>query len=176
VAADDRSAEVTQLLLSLRGVYDEDEQVDELDHALQSAAGAISAQADDELVVASLLHDIARSPLVAAIPGYADLGHDEVARRWLTPRFGERVGWLAGAHVAAKRYLAATDPEYRSILSPTSIASLVAQGGAAVDPIWTSHLWWPAAVQLRRFDDGAKVIGAPTPSVADVVAIVERLE
>lgn len=35
-----------------------------------------------------------------------------MARDWLTPRFGDRVGWLAGAHVAAKRYLAATDPAY----------------------------------------------------------------
>ena len=53
---------------------------------------------------------------------------------WLTPRFGERVGWLAGAHVAAKRYLVATESDYTDTLSPTSIRSLRAQGGAGVDP------------------------------------------
>src|ERR1700761_6290798 len=101
--------EVGALLRSLRGVWDEDA-VDELDHALQSAARAVDDGADDELVLAAALHDLAHSPLFVDHEGVEQ--HDRFARDWLTPRFGERVGWLAGAHVAAKRYLAATDPDY----------------------------------------------------------------
>src|SRR5687768_15364524 len=90
--------DLADILLSLRGVWDEFA-VDELDHALQSAARAMEDGADDELVLAAALHDIAHSPLMPAGPA-----HDLLAREWLTPRYGARVGWLAGAHVAAKRY------------------------------------------------------------------------
>src|SRR5262245_61676939 len=95
--------ETHRLLQSLRGVWDE-ESVDELDHALQAAARAVDDRADDELMLAAALHDIAHSPLFG--PAAAER-HDRAAQDWLTPRFGERVGWLAGAHVAAKRYLVA---------------------------------------------------------------------
>jgi predicted HD phosphohydrolase len=172
VVTSDCLADVAGVLESLRGTYDPGEPIDELEHALQSAGRAIDAAADGELVVASFLHDIARSPLLAAVPG---AGHDEIAQAWLTPRFGGRVGWLAGAHVAAKRYLAATDPGYLHLLSPTSVASLELQGGAGVDEAWTSNPWWPDALRLRRFDDAAKVVGAPTPSISDVLLIVSSL-
>ena len=72
------------------------------------------------------------------------------------PRFGDRVGWLAGAHVAAKRYLVATDPDYADTLSEVSAHSLHHQGGAAVDSAFVDHPWWPDALRLRRYDDAAK--------------------
>lgn len=159
------------LLNSLRGVLD-GEAVDELDHALQSAGHAIADGADDELVLASALHDLARSPLVGD-PGHH--AHDRVAREWLTPRFGERCGWLAGAHVAAKRFLVATEPEYAVTLSPESVATLGRQGGPVVDDAWTTHPWWPDAVRLRRYDDSAKVPGAQAPSIDDVIAVARRV-
>lgn len=159
--------EVDALLHSLRGVWDE-EAVDELDHALQSAARAMDDAADDELVLAAALHDLAHSPLVDAGPE-----HDRVAREWLTPRFGARVGWLAGAHVAAKRYLAATDPYY----APTrvSMRSLHEQGGAGVDPAFVAHPWWPDALRLRRYDDDAKKPGGEAASIEDVLTVVHRV-
>lgn len=159
--------DLTVLLRSLRGVWDE-VAVDELDHALQSAARALDDGADDELVLAAALHDIAHSPLLPAGPA-----HDALAREWLTPRYGERVGWLAGAHVAAKRYLAATCADYR--LSATSEHSLRLQGGAAVDPAFVNHPWWPDALRLRRYDDAAKQPGAAAVSVAEVLALARRV-
>ncbi|MGE2713348.1 HD family phosphohydrolase [Mycolicibacterium litorale] len=158
------------VLESLRGVWDE-LAVDELDHALQSAARAIDDGADDELVLAAALHDIGHSPLLA---GHSE-AHDRVAREWLTPRFGVRVGWLAGAHVAAKRYLAATDPAYAHALSAVSIASLDRQGGAAVDSDLIVHPWWPDALRLRRFDDAAKDPNARGTDIETVVAVAERV-
>jgi predicted HD phosphohydrolase len=123
-------SDVRAILESLRGVWDE-EAVDELDHALQSARQAV--------------------------------------------RDGERVGWLAGAHVAAKRYLVAADPSYAATLSDVSVDSLHYQGGAGVDAAYTDHPWWPDAVRLRRYDDAAKVPRGAAVSIGDVLAVAERV-
>lgn len=163
--------ETAALLGSLRGVWDEDA-VDDLDHGLQAAARAVEDGADDELVLAAALHDLAHSPLCDSPDRHR---HDVAAREWLTPRFGERVGWLAGAHVAAKRYLAATRPGYAGRLSETSIVSLDAQGGPVVDDAMTVHPWWPDALRLRLYDDAAKIPGAPALSVDDVLVIAARV-
>ena len=160
-------ADLAGILLSLRGVWDE-VAVDELDHALQSAARAMDDGADDELVLAAALHDIAHSPLMPA-----GLAHDLLAREWLTPRYGERVSWLAGAHEAAKRYLAATVPGYQ--LSATSERSLQHQGGAAVDTAFVDHPWWPDALRLRHYDDAAKDPGAAGATVEQVLEVARRV-
>ena len=168
----DTITETARILSSLRGVWDE-EAVDELDHALQSAARAVDDGADDELMLAAALHDIAHSPLFEAT---AAERHDQTAREWLTPRFGERVGWLAGQHVAAKRYLVATDPTYAAALTPTSLTSLQAQGGADVEPALVAHAWWLDALRLRRCDDAAKDPNADeTVTIDDVLAVAERV-
>jgi predicted HD phosphohydrolase len=172
LATVDAITDTARLLSSLRNVWDE-EAVDELDHALQSATRAADDGADDELVLAAALHDVAHSPLFDAASARR---HDETARQWLVPRFGERVGWLAGQHVAAKRYLAATDPAYGAALTPTSAASLREQGGAGVDTEVVAHPWWPDALRLRRYDDAAKDPGADeTMTIEDVLAVAERV-
>jgi predicted HD phosphohydrolase len=164
-------SETEALLRSLHGVWDEDA-VDDLDHGLQAAARAIEDGADDELVLAAALHDLAHSPLCDS-PNRDR--HDVAAREWLTPRYGARVGWLAGAHVAAKRYLVATEPGYGDGLSPTSVLSLAAQGGPAEDAEMVSHPWWPDALRLRHYDDAAKVPGAPTVGIADLLEVAHRV-
>lgn len=158
-------AEVAEALRALRGVVDEPEPVDELDHALQAAGLALADGADDELVAAALLHDIGRSPGLAD----ADRPHEAVAAEWLAPRLGKRVAWLAGAHVAAKRHLVATEPGYA--LTPASAASLLRQD---VD-VPHAHPWWADAVRLRRWDDRAKVPGAPAPTLEEALAVVARV-
>ena len=161
--------EVETVLSSMRGIWDE-VSVDELDHALQAGELARVDGADDELIVAALLHDVAHSPLI-------DRGtdHDRAAREWLTPRLGARVGWLAGAHVMAKRFLAA-DAAYAGTLSDVSRHSLSMQGGVgAVGPDWTGHRWWADAIRLRRYDDGAKLPGAPAFTMAEALDAVRRV-
>jgi predicted HD phosphohydrolase len=98
-----------------------------------------------------------------------------LAREWLTSRFGERVGWLAGAHVAAKRFLVATEPGYADGLSETSVISLRAQGGAGVEPELVNHSWRPDAVRLGRYDDAAKDPGAVGAPLDEVLTIAERV-
>ena len=165
------SAETAAVLTSLRGVWDEVD-VDEWDHALQAAAKAIEDGADDELVLAAALHDIGHSPLLGGV-GVAD--HSGLARAWLTPRFGDRVGWLAGAHVAAKRHLSAVDPGYAAAMSATSVASLAEQGGPGVDPAFVGHPWHRDALRLRRYDDAAKDPQAPGAPVSIVLDLARRL-
>jgi predicted HD phosphohydrolase len=163
--------EVRELLNSMRGIWDE-VTVDELDHALQSAARATEDHADDELIVAAALHDLGHSPLFGDVPTRQ---HDVIAREWLTPRLGERVGWLAGAHVAAKRYLVATDPDYAVTLSDVSVDSLHHQGGAEIEPAFVDHPFWPDALRLRRYDDAAKEPGAAAATIDEVLAVVDRV-
>jgi predicted HD phosphohydrolase len=161
----DAVSEVGQVLVSMRGVFDGVEPVDELDHALQCAGHALAAGEDDGLVVACLLHDVARSPLLPQ-----DGDHERVAAQWLAPRFGERVAWLAGAHVAAKVHLVATDPSY--VLSEESRRSLAFQQQPPEH--WLTDPLWPEAVRLRSYDDRAKVVGAKAPSLMDALAVVAR--
>ncbi|MFJ6095935.1 HD family phosphohydrolase [Williamsia muralis] len=167
----DSIGETEAVLRSLRGVWDE-EAVDELDHALQAAHLATIDNADDELTLATALHDVGHSPLLGAA---AAERHDRAAEQWLTPRFGPRVGWLAGAHVAAKRHLAATAPGYAGTLSGTSIHSLRAQGGATVSLAYLEDPRWPDALRLRRYDDAAKVPGAPMMSIGDLLDVARRV-
>src|SRR5690349_10232845 len=111
-----------------------DEEVSQLDHALQTAALAAAEGATDELVAASLLHDVGH--LLELRDGGAgdgavdvDLGHEGRGARWLAPVFPPAVTGPIALHVAAKRYRCAVDPSYHDGLSAGSTASLVRQGG-----------------------------------------------
>jgi predicted HD phosphohydrolase len=152
---------------SMSGLPYDGEPVDQLQHALQSAWLATRETADDGFVVACLLHDIARAPAVAGIPydGPAE-HHGEASSRWLVSRVGPRVAWLTEQHVSAKRYLVATDPGYRALLTGVSAATLVDQGGAMNAEeleAFRRHPAWEEAVALRRIDDQAKVVGLAVP-------------
>src|SRR3954447_13223124 len=104
------------LLAAGDGVFDEPE-VDGLAHALQCGAILLEEQPDDtELAVAGLLHDIADIKFPGDHRDHAQVGADLIA-----PLFGDRIAHLIGSHVAAKRFLVATDGTYRSRLSPRSL-------------------------------------------------------
>lgn len=160
-------AELLWLVRAGRHRFDGEEQVDDLAHALQTAALARSAGADPDLVAAALLHDVGQHPaLVARFP---QTPHERIAADLIAPLLGERAAWVVREHVAAKRHLAATEIGYLEALSSASRESLERQGGPAVlDHLLTG--WGPAALELRRWDDLAKVPGGEEPAWADVVA------
>jgi predicted HD phosphohydrolase len=149
------SVDVAALITSLAGIVDGSEAVDEHAHALQSGTLALANSEDDELVTATLLHDIARAPEVAA--RFAELPHERAGAAFLRPNFGARVAWLVGAHVVAKLYLLETDPTYVERLSPESQASALVQHRTAESTrLYIDHPWWPDALRLRRYDEAAK--------------------
>lgn len=164
-------AEICEKIFSaLRAVenlpYD-GEPVSQLEHALQCAALARAAGADDELVIAALFHDVGRSPVVIQETG-AVTEHGRGACEWLAPLVGERVAWLAEQHVPAKRYLVAADPAYREGLTDTSLRTLREQGGPMTpEEVREFELYpmWREAVALRRWDDLGKDPGARVPSL-----------
>lgn len=168
-AVQDTVEEILAACRSMAGLPYDGEPVDQLEHALQCAALARSGGGGPELVVAALLHDIARAPAVAGIPYDGPREHHgEAAARWLEPRLGARVAWLAEAHVPAKRYLVATDPRYRQQLTEVSARTLVAQGGPMDEheiEDFCSNPGWREAVALRLFDDRGKVPGAAVPEL-----------
>lgn len=83
-----------------------------------------------------------------------------------------------GADVAAKRYLCAVEADYLAKLSPDSVRSLDLQGGPmSADEIeaFRALPHHEAAVQLRRYDEQAKVRGLATPPVAHFMGAVARV-
>jgi predicted HD phosphohydrolase len=159
------------VLASLAGVFDGEEPVDELSHAVQCALLAQRAGADGGLVVAALFHDVARSPLVNGLaPG---LPHEIAGATWLLPRLGERVAWLVAAHTAAKVYLMETEPGYGALLTPESRKSAELQRVRPREDLEAND-WWSDALRLRRWDDSAKDPAFIVSDIAELVAFAER--
>ncbi|MFE6176987.1 HD domain-containing protein [Streptomyces sp. NPDC056464] len=167
--------ELTALIDGLAGLPYGGEAVDQRTHALQTAWLAADAGADDELVVAAALHDIGRArPVRAEHPG---LPHELAGAAFARRRLGERAAWVIAQHVPAKRYLVATDPTYRALLSPVSIASLKVQGGPMDEGEVTRFAAHPLAgeaVALRRWDDAAKDPEGPVLSMPALLAAHAR--
>ena len=161
--------EIISACESMTGLPYDGEPVDQLQHALQCAQIARADGGERDFVIACLLHDIARAPAVAGIPydGPSE-NHGEAAARWLTPRVGTRIAWLAEQHVPAKRYLVATDPSYASKLSEVSQRTLQAQGGPMSRTEVSTFESQPdflLAVALRLIDDRGKEPSAQVPGL-----------
>ena len=154
------------------------EPVTQREHALQSAALAEGAGADAELIVAALLHDLGHllndqgdTPTARGI----DDVHQYFALPFLRGLFDDRVLEPICLHVDAKRYLCATRPGYYDALSGDSKRSLAVQGGAFSVADAAAFIATPGAdraVELRLWDDAAKLAGQPTPPLAHFSAIM----
>jgi [1-hydroxy-2-(trimethylamino)ethyl]phosphonate dioxygenase len=152
------------------------EAVTQLQHALQCATVARRAGATASLVTAALLHDYGHLVVDdgAGDDGAAERGidmlHEEVAAAHLARWFGPAVTEPIRMHVAAKRYLCATNTDYFADLSPASVASLKVQGGpftAAEAAEFIAAPFARDAVRLRVWDDLAKDTEARTPALDD---------
>lgn len=157
------------------------EAVSQLEHALQAAAWAQAADAEDSLVAAALLHDLGhltdREP-EAAMAEAVDDRHENRGALLLAEWFPPEVTEPVRLHVAAKRYLCARDPAYFDRLSEESTRSLALQGGAFTEREAAAFIAQPfaeAAVRLRRWDEAAKVPGARTPDLESFRALLNDL-
>ncbi|MBK1658546.1 phosphonate degradation HD-domain oxygenase [Paracraurococcus ruber] len=154
--------------------------INQQQHALQGAWLAEREGRGDAMVVAALLHDIGHmvhdlgeNPADAGI----DDRHEELGHAWLQAHFGPEVTEPVRLHVAAKRYLCAVEPDYFARLSTDSVKSLALQGGpmsAAEVAAFEALPQHREAVQLRRYDEQAKVKGLETPPVAHFLPAVAR--
>ncbi|KAJ2492302.1 hypothetical protein IWW37_001614 [Coemansia sp. RSA 2050] len=163
------------------------EKVTQLEHALQAAQLAKKDGADEETILAALLHDIGHfCPLADRCGGTHDKGldachktettmdigvidHDKAGALYLHKLgFPKKTCELIESHVLAKRYLSAKDPTYQMGLSTASEQSLKLRGGPLTpteirdfekDPLFKQK------VQIRKWDDAAKVIGAKPPAL-----------
>jgi predicted HD phosphohydrolase len=151
-----------------------------LDHCLQCANLLAAARPDDvELQVTGLVHDLGwleRTP--AGWKLRLDAAHDVDGRSLVVDLLGPRVARLVGGHVAAKRFLLATDPLYRALLSARSETTLEFQGGVMRPEEAVEFAASPECydlVTLRRADDAAKVRGKAVPGLGAWRAAVEQI-
>jgi phosphonate degradation associated HDIG domain protein len=159
-----------------------DEEVTERQHALQAAALAIQSGAPDSLVGAALLHDVGHL-IVKDLRGMdetleRDAHHEVAGARFLSELFGPDVTVPVRWHVAAKRYLCATERGYFEQLSASSVRSMEVQGGAMSPTDVAAFERIPGhadAVALRRFDDRAKVAKLEVPGLEAYGSLLERL-
>jgi [1-hydroxy-2-(trimethylamino)ethyl]phosphonate dioxygenase len=147
------------------------------EHSLQTAALARAEGADDGLCVAALLHDVGHF-LEERDDRFGYHKHDRSGGAWLADRFPAAVSEPVGLHVAAKRYLCATEPAYATILSEASQHSLRKQGGAmsaTEATAFAARAFAMDAVRLRRWDDRGKVTGIEVPPLESYRPAIERL-
>ncbi len=137
-------------------------EINQLQHALQSAALAEADNAPPATVLAALLHDVGHmihelgeDP---ASRGVDDV-HEALGADWLAKRFGPDVSEPVRLHVTAKRYLCTVESDYFGKLAPDSVRSLKLQGGLmSPDEVeaFRANPHHAEAVRLRRYDEEAK--------------------
>lgn len=158
------------------------EAVSQLEHALQCAHLAESACESDELVIASLLHDVGHMLKVENAPAVQshterDGLHQYTLMPFLRGKLPDAVLQPIRLHVDAKRYLCQVDAAYFGSLSAASVRSLALQGGLYSQRQALAFLQQPhadAAVRLRRYDDLAKVAGRAVPPLEHYLPRLEQ--
>lgn len=179
------SEELADRIIALyeeRGSDRYDEAVTQVEHALQCGDLAERAGASAETSLAAYLHDIGHLLLRAherrEENSTRDLHHEDIGGRFLANWFGDAVVRPVELHVPAKRYLCAVESTYFDGLSPGSVKSLELQGGPMTTEEAESFIggsFAPEAVDLRRWDDLGKVMGAETQGLAHVRELIVQL-
>ncbi|MFT7587496.1 MAG: putative HD phosphohydrolase, partial [Cellvibrionaceae bacterium] len=138
-------------------------------HSLQTAVFAEQGGADDLMIAAAFLHDYGHF-IHDLGEDIADQGidaiHEELGAEALSDYFVPEVIEPMRLHVAAKRYLVATDEEYVKNVSPASMLSLQVQGGPFdADGIreFEANPHYKRAIELRLYDEAGKIPDMEVP-------------
>ncbi len=181
-ALDERLAPLFDLLARAGDAGYIGESVSQLAHALQAGALARRAGAPPAEIAAALLHDVGHLCVPDDAPRMADLGvagHEDAGADYLGGLgFGAEVTELVRAHVAAKRYLVATRPDYAARLSEASRGTLDHQGGpmdAAECAVFEADPLRSAKLRLRQWDETAKVAGLEVPALESYRPLLRSL-
>ena len=171
---------VNEIINEIEAIYSRwgankyDEQVSQIEHAVQCAEFARLANSDDELIVATLLHDIGHLLELERREGNAILTendeHESSGAAYLARHFSSAVTAPIALHVEAKRFLCTTEETYFAKLSPGSVRSLEMQGGkmsAEEVERFAKHPARENAVALRRWDELGKELEPSGLTFAD---------
>ena len=151
------------------------------EHMLQGAYFAQTEGQSDDIIVAALLHDIGHCTSefgTFPLDDTQDRFHEEAGAKVLGDFFPSIVIDCVRHHVAAKRYLCATDPSYFDALSKASVHSLNLQGGPmSPDEVagFESNPNVKDIVLVRRYDDRGKVAGLDVPDFSHYRDIVQSV-
>lgn len=151
------------------------------EHMLQGARLAEKQGESEVIIVSALLHDIGHFTSefgTFAMTDTHDRHHEEAGARVLERFFPKLVVDCVREHVAAKRYICATDPSYFNELSEASIHSLKLQGGpmsTAEVATFETNPNFTDIVKVRRLDDAGKIAGMKTPDFTYYAPMVQRI-
>ena len=157
-------AKIFKILSASEGSDYIGESVSQLEHALQSAHFARQSGANDELVLAALMHDIGHllDPEAPTMEGLGVIEHERHGAEFLCAHgFSDTVARLVEGHVQAKRYLTYAKPAYAERLSEASRGTLAWQGGpmdAQEASAFEADPLFKATLALRTFDERAKEV------------------
>ncbi|KIW89723.1 uncharacterized protein Z519_09879 [Cladophialophora bantiana CBS 173.52] len=180
------------------------EPISQIEHSLQCAHLAARSMADPQTIAAALLHDIGQivpeadaehilggaqvqnmrpnsmiSLDLQSSDSVGRVSHETLGAQYLLALgFPAKVAELVEAHVPAKRYLCATEDGYYNTLSDASKESLRFQGGPmSPDEVrqWQESKWVNEKANLRRWDDGAKVVGLNVPGLETYRPVLEQV-
>jgi len=172
-----------EILFMFEKYGDEDydgEPVSQTSHMVQCAMQALREKADTELVIGGLLHDVGHllrhQQQTEAMGNYGVVNHEGIGADYLRSNgFSERICAVVEKHVDAKRYLVATDPEYKAKLSLASLKTLEWQGGPMNEEetaIFKNNPFFKDIIRVRLWDEKAKEVDAdmlPLPYFMDVI-------
>ena len=150
-------------------------------HMLQGAAIAEKNKMDEDVIVAALLHDIGHFTSefgTFSMDDTEDRFHEEAGAKVLEAFFPSLVIDCVRYHVAAKRYLCATNPHYFGKLSDASVHSLKLQGGPMNEDEVKAFEENPnleKIVQVRYLDEAAKDPEMETPDYWHYAPMVQRV-
>jgi len=149
------------------------EAVNQNQHAVQCAELARREGASDELIVATLLHDVGHLlhlDLGLTHDQNVDDDHEASGAKYLANVFPPSVTRAIAMHVTAKRYRCAVEEGYFATLSDASVKSLAVQGGPLTPEEverFERNPGWRDAVQLRDWDDRGKSVELSTETPRD---------
>ena len=150
-------------------------------HMLQGATLAEQNEELDEIVVGALLHDIGHFTSefgTFSMNDTEDRYHENAGAAVLEKFFPRVITDCCRYHVAAKRYLCATDPLYFNKLSDASVHSLNLQGGPMSETEVKEFERNPnlkKILTVRLYDDAGKIPDMDTPSFWHFAPLVQKM-
>ena len=159
----------TIVLFNKYGNEDYDgEPISQTSHMIQCAMLAMG-EGEIELTLGAFLHDIGHllkhEQPTEAMGSFGVVNHEGIGAAYLRERgFSERICAVVANHVAAKRYLVATDEMYAAKLSTASRETLKWQGGPMTEKevkAFKKHSYFEDIIKVRMWDEKAKDQKAP---------------